>query len=451
MMKIMNQKKNFIWKVFIVLVLCSILLPGYTVAQTWYESYDYVPHHPAYLQDKNNLTAVQVPLHTAPQNPVLLPTMDLNITEILHQVDEPLIVGYLENLTSFGPRLTGTIACNLSAQYIYQTFQNMGLDVRYHNYTDNTVSGCNIEATLHGTDSGNIFLICGHYDSVAAGPGADDDGSGVAAVLAAAEVMRNYEFYHTIRFVTFSGEEQGMVGSRHYVEDAYTNNDTIFAVLNADMIGFATSPTDGSKGKIYENDASEWIVTFTQLMSQLYYNDIGIELAPQGETWGSDHYYFWQYGYDAVFYHEYHFNTYYHSANDTIERMKLSYSTRFTRLIIATLAAMASQPLPILEISSITGGFGVTTQIRNSGDMTATDVNVTLSVIGGVFKLLNVSTHKEVTVLGPLESFQVKAMLFRIGNINIAVTAEASNVGPVSKHATAFLLGPFVLNVAVSL
>ncbi len=48
--------------------------------------------------------------------------------------------------------------------------------------------------------------------------------------------------------------------------------------------------------------ASEWIVTFTQDISQVYADYIGIQLFPQGETWGSDHYYFWEYGYDAVFY-----------------------------------------------------------------------------------------------------------------------------------------------------
>ncbi len=181
-------------------------------------------------------------------------TTDVNIIELLQQLNEPLILGYLENLTSFGPRVTGTEGCDQAAHYLYETFQDMGLAVRYHNYTDNTVSGSNIEATLYGSDSTNIFIICGHYDTVPAGPGADDDGSGVAAVLAAAEIMRNYEFGHTVRFVAFSGEEQGLIGSRHYAEDAYNNNESIVAVLNADMIGFAPSGSDGIKGKIYEND-----------------------------------------------------------------------------------------------------------------------------------------------------------------------------------------------------
>jgi len=376
--------------------------------------------------------------------------INFDVTELIQQIDEALILGYLENLTSFGPRLTGTPSCNQSANYIYETFQEMGLPVRYHNYTDATVSGSNVEATLEGTDSSNIFIICAHYDSVAAGPGADDDGSGVAAVLAAAEVMRNYTFYHTIRFVTFSGEEQGLIGSHHYAQDARKNNDTIIAVLNADMIGFALSAFDGTHGKIYENAASEWIVNYTQEISQIYAPYISIELTPQGETWGSDHYYFWEYGYNAVFYHEYNFNDYYHSANDTIEHMNLTYSARFTRLIVATLAEMSSQPRPVLEISSISGGLGITTKVKNIGDVNASDVNVTIAVTGGVFGRLDVSMTNGIAVLSPLDTVQSKATLFRIGKIDIGVTAQASNANQVSKHATGFLLGPFVLKVEIT-
>jgi hypothetical protein len=450
-MKTMIYRRNIAWKAFVVIVtFCLLLLPGYVLAQTPNTLNDPSPHKPAYLQGKSDLVDIQVSQRFAPLHPVPPTTMNLNITELLQQVDESLILGYLENLTSFGPRLTGTPACDLSAQYIYETFQDMGLEVRYHNYTDDTVSGSNVEATLNGTDSSNVFIICGHYDCVAAGPGADDDGSGVAAVLAAAEIMKNYEFYHTIRFVAFSGEEQGLIGSYHYVEDAYNNNDTIIAVLNADMIGFAPLPSDGTKGKIFENSASEWIVSFTQDISQVYSEYIGIELAPQGETWGSDHFYFWEFGYDAVFYHEENFNDYYHSANDTIANMNLSYSARFTRLILATLAEMAIQPRPVLEISSISGGLGITTQVRNVGEVNASDVNVTIAITGGLLGRLDVSSTNGIEVLQPLGSLQSKAKLFRIGNINIGVSAVASNADQVTKHATGFLLGPFVLKLVVT-
>jgi hypothetical protein len=449
-MRTLNHRRNIAGKAFVAIVLsCLLLVPAYSLAEVPNFS-NTTPHKPAYIQSKNDLIDVQGAQRFSSSHPLAPTTMNLDITELLQQVDETLILGYLENLTSFGPRLTGTEACDRAAHYIYETFQDMGLAVRYHNYTDNTVSGSNVEATLNGSNSTNIFIICGHYDCVAAGPGADDDGSGVAAVLAAAEIMKNYEFYHTIRFVAFSGEEQGLVGSYHYVEDAYNANDTIIAVLNADMIGFAPLPFDGTKGKIYENSASEWIVTFTQDVSQVYAEYIGIELSPQGETWGSDHYYFWQFGYDAVFYHEYNFNDYYHSANDTIAHMNLSYSARFTRLILATLAEMALQPRPVLEISSITGGRGITAQVTNVGEVNASSVNITISVTGGLLGLLDVSSTNGIGMLPPLDSLQSNIKLFRIGNIKIGVTAGASNADQVTKHATGFLLGPYVLKLVIT-
>jgi hypothetical protein len=405
------------------------------------------PHQPAYVNGINDLVVVKAEPKKLLIHSSVPITSDVNIVDLIQQLDEPLIHGYLENLTAFGPRETGTESCDLAAHYLYDTFAAMGLAVAYKNYTDNTVSGSNIEATLYGNDTTNIFIICGHYDCVAAGVGADDDGSGVAAVLAAAKLMSQYTFSHTVRFVAFSGEEQGLIGSRHYAEDAYNHNESIVAVLNADMIGYATTSSDGHLGKIFENPASEWIVTYTQGISQLYSDYIDIELMPQGETWGSDHYYFWEYGYDAVFYHEFHFNDYYHSANDTIGHMNLTYDVHFSRLILATLATMAQQPRPVFEISDITGGLGARCNITNVGDAVALNVSATIQINGGVFKRINITGTEGFLSLEVLQTLGLKAMPFGLGKITITITAEASNAGTVTKQVTAFAFGPLVLKV----
>lgn len=442
--------KTTVSRICVVLFIVWFLaVPGYTLAETPRDLFNSTPHQPAYITGREQLVDIQV----TPRDPFPHPgsplTANAEVVELLQQLNESLILRYLENLTSFGPRLSGTTACDQAAHYLYETFQDMGLATRYHNYTDSTVSGSNIEATLYGSNSTSIFIICAHYDSVAAGPGADDDGSGVAAVLAAASLMRSYEFHHTIRFVCFSGEEQGLIGSRHYAEEAFTNEDSIIAVLNADMIGFAVTSSDGTKGKIFANAPSEWIVEYTQDISVLYTDYIHIELTPMGETWGSDHYYFWQYGYDAVFYHEFNFNDYYHSANDTIEHMNISYSTRFSRLILATLAELALQPRPVLEVTSILGGLGITTEILNCGNINASDVLVRMVITGGLLGHLNVSSIHEQAVLRPDDVMQGNARMFRVGAIDITVTASASNANQVVKHATGFLLGPFVFKLVI--
>lgn len=267
------------------------------------------------------------------------------IIDMIQQLDEPLILDYLEDLVAFGPRVTETPACEQAGEWIYNEFQSMGLKTRYHNWSNGGYESENIEATLPGLNqtSDEIYIICGHYDSVSGSPGADDDGSGTVATIAAAYILSQYSFEHTIRFVTFSGEEQGLLGSEKYVQDAYANGDNIVATLNVDMIGFALTEDQGNNIKVYHNDESDWIVDFTDNIADEYSDYINLNVIPSGWSWGSDHYYFWEYGYDALFYHEYEFNQYYHSPQDTIENMNLTYDVKVTKLVLATLATL-TQP-----------------------------------------------------------------------------------------------------------
>src|SRR4030043_300220 len=116
------------------------------------------------------------------------------IIDIIEQMNETLYLGYLENITAFGSRVTGTSSCQEAGDYIYNEFENMDLEVRYHYWNYSGYSDRNIEATLYGTDqtSDAIYIICGHYDTVGGCPGADDDASGVSTVLSAAFILRKY-------------------------------------------------------------------------------------------------------------------------------------------------------------------------------------------------------------------------------------------------------------------
>ncbi|HTI09791.1 MAG TPA: M28 family metallopeptidase [Puia sp.] len=105
----------------------------------------------------------------------------------------------------------------------------------------------NTVATLKGTDpkDDRIFIISGHLDSrrtdvmdgTADAPGANDDGSGSAAVLECARIMSRHSFPATIIFVTVSGEEQGLLGSGYMAKKAKAANWNIEAVLNNDIMG----------------------------------------------------------------------------------------------------------------------------------------------------------------------------------------------------------------------
>jgi hypothetical protein len=286
------------------------------------------------------------------------------IVDVIQQMDETIYLDYLEDIVAFGPRVTGTPSCHNAGTYLYDEFASMGLSVRYHNWTYSGYSDRNIEATLLGTNSSSdqIFIIFGHYDTVASCPGADDDASGVATVLAAAYILRQYAFDHTIRFVTFSGEEQWMLGSHEYVVEVYNNGDNIVGVLNLDMIGFALNAFQGSRLKVYKNTASLWLSDYTQVISATYFDFIELTIIPLGEA-ASDQLYFWEYGYDGLFYHEYEFNDFYHTPQDTIANMNISYAVKCSKLILATLASLARLSSTAPEAPELSGpGQGVAGQ-----------------------------------------------------------------------------------------
>ena len=105
----------------------------------------------------------------------------------------------------------------------------------------------NVMATLKGTDPADtrVFIVQGHMDSRvtnvmnrdADAPGANDDGSGTAAVIELCRVMSKSQFPATIIFVALTGEEQGLLGAEHLSERAVTEKWNLEAVLNNDIMG----------------------------------------------------------------------------------------------------------------------------------------------------------------------------------------------------------------------
>jgi bacterial leucyl aminopeptidase len=133
--------------------------------------------------------------------------------------------------------------------------------VRLHRFTEVTTKGSyaldNVEAELVGSELQEMVLITAHLDSTAAftkfedreyipdedpAPGADDDGSGIAAVLAAARAIKRLSAVkrpkRTIRFVLFNAEEEGLVGSGEYARDQRALRAPIVAVYQMDMMGY---------------------------------------------------------------------------------------------------------------------------------------------------------------------------------------------------------------------
>jgi len=312
----------------------------------------------------------------------MLDPIAVKVMDMMQQLDEPMIRGYIEKITSFGTHVTARrfwyklsnrpiigrffdLPIEKVAKYLYKEFESMGLEVRYHHWEQETtiknlvvpiyhpgwLIGDNVVATLPGTDpsSDEIYLLVAHYDTmgfvVARGPdpGANDDTSGVALLLAAAKLMSKYSFNHTVVFLAVSGEEQGLHGSRAYAEEALKNNDNIAAVFNIDMIGTRAPGIRNTEVIVAGVNASSWwMVNFTMNVNQRYPEFLNFTII-QDDPWnhGSDQRSFLKRGYDAVIVAEAANDYDWHRPSDTIENMDTSYTTEISRLVLAAVAEMA--------------------------------------------------------------------------------------------------------------
>lgn len=279
------------------------------------------------------------------------------IVEVTQLITKDMLQHYLENILAFGPRVTGTEACREAGKYIHDAFLRMGLETTYQNWTASvdfkTYEGENIEGVVQGDEK--IIVFNAHFDSVGTTVGADDNAAGIAALLAAAEVVSAFTFEHTIKFVAVSGEEQGLLGSHAYARAAYERGDEIVVELNADMIGHAESEEGERTFRIYATEDADWIVTRIGAINE----EIGTHFTfvtgnISRKSGGSDYLSFARYGYEAMAFFEYEWNPHMHQPEDTISNVNLDYLLNTTRLIAGTIAFLgdAEMEKPYLMLSS---------------------------------------------------------------------------------------------------
>lgn len=280
---------------------------------------------------------------------------DPTIQMIVDRVCADSVLGFVSRLVHFRTRYSTTDSCRAAAHYLSEKFIGYGLDSVIcqefnPNYAPNVVG---IKRGLLYPESIYI-VICGHFDCISGSPdtfapGADDNGSGTAGILEAARVMQANDFAYSIRFIGFSGEEQGLLGSHYYAYQARNSGDSILGVINIDMVAYALAERDSASiiGKPENPNCAPLVDyfiacadTYTQLKTQRRVID-----RPR-----SDHASFNQYGYLAIHCRENLNlnNPYYHTTGDTIGGgfNHLNFCTEVIKASIATVASLA-QPINI--------------------------------------------------------------------------------------------------------
>ncbi|REC42873.1 M28 family peptidase [Chryseobacterium pennipullorum] len=159
-------------------------------------------------------------------------------------VTQANITANLQEFAAFGIKKTGTPANTNAMNWIKNKYLSYGYaagDIVENPFPYGNGNSKNLIITKTGTLYPNTYvIICGHYDTIV-GPGVSDNGSGTSIILEAARILKNVPTEYSIKFIHFSGEEEGLLGSKYYTNNvAYTGatrNLDIKVVFNIDQVG----------------------------------------------------------------------------------------------------------------------------------------------------------------------------------------------------------------------
>lgn len=228
-------------------------------------------------------------------------------------------------LASFSQRNALDLAAlRTSAEIIRQSFAASGYRVETQKFAVEKVEYENVIAELRGTElPGEVVVIGAHYDTVFDSPGADDNASGVAGLLAVARRLASEPQRRTIRFVAFCNEEppffrSPQMGSHHYAKLLRDRHEKVVAMISVESIGFFSSdpgtqrypkpldsfyPSTADFIGVVGNTRSRALVVRTARAFAAA-SPLPVEAAALpgivGEAAWSDHWSFWQFGVPAL-------------------------------------------------------------------------------------------------------------------------------------------------------
>lgn len=279
-------------------------------------------------------------------------SVDKSINSIVSSVSRNNIEKWITDLASFHTRHTKSKYIDDVANWLKQELDKISqTNINFHNYKESGYKLKNIICQKTGSLSNKVILVCAHYDSRmedledmnSRAPGADDNASGVAVILEIARLILNLSLEKTIQLAFFSGEEQGLWGSKNYAKQLKDNNVNLHRLINLDMVG--CPPANGKNTVTIERDMGNAVLTndkdsqtFAAMMEQmaLDYTNLDVMLGP---IYDSDYMPFEALGYVTVGGYDggaTDENTHYHSITDEVSFVDMDYVVSISKMVLAT-------------------------------------------------------------------------------------------------------------------
>jgi len=255
---------------------------------------------------------------------------------IVSGVSYDTVLANLQKLESLGIKEPGTAAIDNTANWLIQKYQSFGYtQIVRDTFEYNGKQLYNIIVSKQGTSFPPRYLIIdGHYDTYQ-GPGVNDNGSGVATILEIARLLKDIPTSHSIRFINFSAEEEGLIGSQHFVDHTVIpTNMNILLVFNIDEVGGVAGQINNtvtcerdeaspSSNNVLSSAYTDTLVNLTKLYSTLQ--------TQVSYAYGSDYVPFQEAGKVITGLYETNESSFVHSPSDVLGKMSPLYATQVAK------------------------------------------------------------------------------------------------------------------------
>lgn len=215
----------------------------------------------------------------------------------VNMVSEKNIVANLKEFEGLGIKTTGSKENDNAFNWIKNKYLSYGFtedQISDDPFKMGRAESKNLIITKKGTvHPDKYIIICGHFDSIN-GPGVNDNGSGTTIIMEAARILRDVPTDYSIKFIHFSGEEQGLKGSKHYVDNVvYKDNVRQFdikLVLNLDQVGgkkglfHDTVYCDEDQGGTSKNNKASTDATKNLMKYVTLYSPLKADIDPAEDT-----------------------------------------------------------------------------------------------------------------------------------------------------------------------
>lgn len=249
---------------------------------------------------------------------------------LVNQVNSTTIENNLNSFVNFGEKELGSTAEQNTFNWLKSLYQSWGYTIIEQQAVNAWgQTGYNLIVTKTGTTYPNTFVIVdAHYDTIN-GPGANDNGSGTVVLLEMARILKDIPTEYSIKFIHFTAEEWGLIGSQKYVDEiAVPQNLDIKLVLNIDQVGGVAGEVNNTitcerdESQPNSNNSASNAATLELMNLMELYSNLETNLA---EAYGSDYVPFQEEGFVITGLYEFNESPYPHSSQDTMENVDLDF------------------------------------------------------------------------------------------------------------------------------